>query len=67
MLILATVCFAVGGLSLVTSLLFFILHLIFEYKPEKLGKSRGFIKNTKQKTTFPCTKEALRKLRGTCR
>ena len=49
MLILATVCFAVGGLSLAVSLLFLILHLIFEHKPEKLGKSRGFIKNTKQK------------------
>lgn len=53
MLILATVCFAVGGLSLLVALLFLILYLIFEHKPEKLGKSRGFIKNTKQKNNVP--------------
>lgn len=53
MFILATVCFAVGGLSLAVSLLFLILHLIFEHKPEWLGKSRGFIKNTKQKNNVP--------------
>lgn len=58
MLILAIACFAVGGLSLVTSLLFLILHLIFEHKPEWLGKSRGFIKNTKQKNNVPVYKKS---------
>ncbi len=53
MLILATVCFAVSGFSLIISLLFLILHLIFEHKSESLGKSRGFIKNTKQKNNVP--------------
>ena len=53
MLILAIVCFAVSGLSLIISLMFFILHLIFEHKPEGLGKTRGYIKNTKQKNNVP--------------
>ena len=53
MFILSTVCFAAGGLSLIASLLLFVLHLIFEHKPEKLGKSQGFIKNTKQKNNVP--------------
>ena len=53
MLVFITVYFAIGGVSLIASLLFFILHLIFEHKPEKLGKTRGFIKNTKQKNNVP--------------
>ena len=46
----ATVCFAIGGGALIISALFFVLHLIFEYNPERLGKSRGFLKSTKQKS-----------------
>ena len=53
MLVFITVCFAIGGVSLIASLLLFILHLIFEHKPENLGKSRGFIKSTKQKNNVP--------------
>ena len=53
MLFFITVCFAIGGVSLIASLLLFILHLIFEHKPENLGKSRGFIKSTKQKNNVP--------------
>ena len=53
MLVFITVCFAIGGVSLIASLLLFILHLIFEHKPEKLGKSRGFLKSTKQKNNVP--------------
>ena len=53
MLFFITVCVAIGGVSLIASLLLFILHLIFEHKPEKLGKSRGFIKSTKQKNNVP--------------
>ena len=53
MLVFITVCFAIGGVSLIASLLLFILHLIFEHKPESLGKSRGFIKSTKQKNNVP--------------
>ena len=53
MFIFAIGCFAIGGVSLIASLLLFILHLIFEHKPENLGKSRGFIKSTKQKNNVP--------------
>ena len=53
MLFFITVCVAIGGVSLIASLLLFILHLIFEHKPENLGKSRGFIKSTKQKNNVP--------------
>lgn len=51
--IFAIACFAIGGASLITSALFFILRLIFEHKPERLGKSRGFLKSAKQKNNVP--------------
>ena len=53
MFIFAIGCFAIGSASLITAAVLFILHLVFEHKPENLGKSRGFIKSTKQKNNVP--------------
>ena len=53
MFIFAIGCFAIGSASLITAAVLFILHLVFEHKPESLGKSRGFIKSTKQKNNVP--------------
>ena len=58
MFIFAIGCFAIGSASLITAAVLFILHLVFEHKPENLGKSRGFIKSTRQKNNVPVSERS---------